>query len=282
MQNNKEYGYSTLSRKHGGFWTISLILLLFVQLFPAAARAQEKEKVKGAVEEMVEEVDASKPTNLYTQWQNTLEWQDLNNANVFGYRALFSLASADQNHLAVVEVPLLYHDGTNKFGFGDIRLRYFGIVYKDYSKLFGAFAPSIDLFIPTGNFDNGLGSSSWRISPGLAVGLIFSQTFQTFPIVSYLLTTKPSAASIPDEQKKTRHGLTLQSITVFNFDSWFFWVTPIYVMPDLSDGSIKNQFILELRPSTRVIDGKYQFAIFYRGNFETEVNTWRLAFNLFL
>jgi hypothetical protein len=235
-----------------------------------------------AQEEEEKKVDVSKPTNLYTQFQNTLEWQDRKNANLFGYRAIFSLASKDQNHLGVAEIPLLYNDGTKKFGMGDIRLRYFGIAYRDHSKLFGVFAPSVDLFIPTGNFENGLGSSSWVISPGLAAGLIFSPSFQTFPIVSYLLTTKPGTNSIPEDQKKTRHGLTFQSITVINFSNWFFWVTPIYVIPDLGDNSLKNQFILELRPSTRAINGKYQFAIFFRQNFESNATTLRAAFTLFL
>jgi hypothetical protein len=229
-----------------------------------------------------EEIDVSKPTNLYTQFQSTLEWQDQKNANLYGYRGIFSLASPDQNHLGVLEIPLLYHDQTKKFGLGDIRMRYFGILYKDYSKLFGVFAPSVDVFIPAGKFENGLGSSSWTISPGLAAGLIFSPSFQTFPIVSYLLTTKPGTEMIPEDQKKTRNGLTFQSITVFKFTSWSLWVTPIYILPDLGDSSLKNQFVMEIRPSTQAINGKFQLAVFYRRNFETKASTLRAALVLFL
>ncbi len=272
MQSSKQI--RDMQLKNRGGMLVFTIFLLFLFFAARTSWAQEKE-----------EMDISKPTNLYTQYQNTLEYgfnDDNSLGKTIGYRGIFNLASADQNHLVGIEVPMLYNTQSGKFGVGDMRVRYFGIVYKDYSKLFGAFAPSIDLFIPTGSFDNGLGSSSWRISPGVAGGLIFSPSFQTFPILSYLLTTKPGTDKIPEDQKKTRHGLTLQSITVINFESWFLWLTPIYVIPDLGDSSIKNQFILEVRPSTRAINGKFQLAVFYRRNFEAKANTVRAIINLFL
>ena len=241
--------------------------------------------------------DVSKPTNLYSLFQNSGEWIDRGETNLFGYRASFAFATRDQNNLLLAEVPLLYNDGTSKFGLGDIRLRYFGILYKDYTKLFGAFAPSVDLFMPTGRAKNGLGSDRWTISPGVATGLIFNKRFQTFPIFSYVYTSAPQSeggtgdfvsnnSSLSLAQlavagdDDANHGISVQSITVLNFTSWFLWVTPIYVVPDIGKHSLNNQFILEVRPST-TIGGKYQIGAFYRRNFETKVNTLRFFLALF-
>jgi hypothetical protein len=103
------------------------------------------------------EIDASKPTNFYTMLDNTLENTNSPGQNVMGYRGKLMYAPSEA-HLILGELPLLYNDRTEKFGVGDIRARYFYLPYKNYDKLFGAFGPSIDIFAPTGNFENGIGS----------------------------------------------------------------------------------------------------------------------------
>ncbi len=231
-------------------------------------------------------IDASKPTNLYTQWNNAIEFaKNAQGNNLYGYRASFQIASADQHHLAFVEIPFLYNERTSKFGLSDLRIRYFGITHKDYSKMFGGvWAGSVDIFAPTGNFDNGLGTSRWIIAPGLVTGLIFSKKFQSFPIISYQYMSKPTASSIPEANKKVRHGMTLQAITVLNFTSWFIWLTPIYVIPDLSDRSLKDRFILELVPSLPAIGEKFKFrpSAYLRYDFRNESYQARLSLIVYL
>jgi len=255
-----------------GFFTTAITIMLV--LGSVTARAQEKK------------IDASKPTNLYTQWNNAIEMAKNANGNyLYGYRASFQLASADQRHLAFVELPLLYNDRTSKFGLSDIRVRYFGITHKDYSKKFGGvWAGSVDLFAPTGSFEDGLGSSRWIIAPGIVTGLIFSKKFQSFPIVSYQFMSKPTTGAIPDSLKKTRHGMTFQAITVLNFDSWFAWITPIYVIPDLGDSSQKNRFIVELAPSLRPMGEKFKFrpSAFLRYDFQNKSYQARVQIIVYL
>jgi len=233
-----------------------------------------------------QKIDASKPTNLYTQLNNAVEFaRNAAGNNLYGYRASFQLASADQHHLAFAEIPLLYNDRTKKFGLSDIRIRYFGITHKDYTKTFGGvWAGSVDMFIPTGNFENGLGTSRWIIAPGLVTGFIFSKQFQMFPIVSYQFISKPTAKGIPDSLKKVRHGMTFQAITVLNFGTWFAWVTPLYVIPDLSDSSQKKRFIIEVIPSINAIGDKFKFrpSAFFRYDFQNKAYQARLALVLYL
>lgn len=234
-------------------------------------RAQEKE------------IDASKPTNLYTQLTNSAEWtRTKEGTNLYGYRAGLSLASTNQRHLVMGEIPLLYNDKTEKFGLSDIRVRYFGITHLDYTKKFGGvWGGSVDLFVPTGKFEDGLGSSSWVVAPGIVGALMLSKSFQAFPIVSYQMITKPTSDLIPAAQKKVRHGLTFQAVAVLNFNSWFLWMTPIYVVPDLGDSSQKNRFIIELNPSLNPV-GKLKPSAFYRYDFENESHQLRASVVVYL
>ena len=142
-----------------------------------------------AVPGTAQEIDASKPTNFYSFIDNSLEYTDSSNA-VYGYRANLTLAPSEK-HLVLAEIPLLYNEGTDKLGLGDIRARYFFLPYKNYDRLLGAFGPSLDVFAPTGSYEDGLGSSSWVISPGITVGLMAADWIQFFPILSYQYTSEP-------------------------------------------------------------------------------------------
>ena len=100
---------------------------------------------------VAQEVDASKPTNFYPLLDNSLEYNARETGgNLMGYRAQLIYPPSDK-HLFLFEVPLLYNDGTEKFGIGDLRGRYFFLPYKNYDKFFGAFGPSLDVFAPTGS-----------------------------------------------------------------------------------------------------------------------------------
>ena len=79
--------------------TIYLILLLCL---PAIIIAQDQE------------VDASKPTNFYTQLYNHLEYESRKTGgDLMGYRAEFLYAPSEA-HLLLAEIPLLYHNGKEK------------------------------------------------------------------------------------------------------------------------------------------------------------------------
>ena len=227
-------------------------------------------------------IDASKPTNLYTQLYNSLEWQRTGDGtNLYGYRGNISYATKDQSNLVFAEIPILYNDKTTKFGLSDIRLRYFHLFEKDYTKKFdGVWGASVDIFAPTGSFEDGLGTSAWVVAPGILTGLIFSKKIQSFPIVSYQYTSKPTTDIIPDSAKSDGHGLTFQAITVFNLDTWFLWVTPIFVVP-LSGSNKKSNFLLELQPSIPPI-GVIRPSAFFRYDFNNEAFDARLTVSVYL
>ncbi len=184
------------------------------------------------------EIDSSKPTNFYSFLDNTFEYQRVDEeTSLVGYRGNVTLALSAA-HLLLAEVPLLRNTKTQKFGVGDVRARYFYLPYKNDDRFFGAFGPSVDVFMPTGSFDDGLGSSSWVVSPGVTVGLMIANWIQAFPVVSYTYTSKPDTDSIPEDQKTDLHGFSIQSLIPIVFsESFFIQFTPIYSVPNIEETS---------------------------------------------
>ena len=249
-----------------------LLLVLGIFLFGLNVEAQEEKETV---------IDPSKPTNFYTQLINQLEYNSRKSGgDIMGYRGEIQFAPSE-SHLFLAELPLLYNDQSGNFGLGDARVRYFYLPYKNYEKFVGAFGPSIDIFMPTGSFENGLGSSSWLIQPGVTVGLMIADWIQMFPILSYQYTSKPSTDLIPEEMKMDQHGISFQIITPIIFsENFFMQVTPVYTASNFGDAR-RDRYIQELFGQYK-INSKLQASFFYRGIFQDEDHTVRLGLIVFL
>ncbi len=257
---------------------LKILPLLFAMLFTTSVLAQEDEPSN--VNEVTDErIDASKPTNFYSFLDNTLEYSGQKNQNVFGYRGKLTLALSEA-HLVLAEVPLLYNDRTEKFGLGDFRARYFWLPYKNYDKVFGAFGPSIDIFAPTGSFEDGLGSGRWILSPGVTVGIMAAEWIQFFPILSYQYASKPVYDDPTPAADMATHGLSFQVITPIVFsDKFFIQLTPIFKMNNFEDER-NDRFEQEVFASYS-INPKMQITGFYSGKFEDENHTVSAGFTIF-
>ena len=225
-------------------------------------------------------IDASKPTNFYSLLDNTLENTSSPGQNVMGYRGKLMLAPSEK-HLILAEVPFLYNDRTKKLGLGDVRARYFFLPYKNYDKLLGAFGPSVDVFAPTGSFEDGIGSGKWTISPGITAGIMAADWIQFFPIISYQYTSKPVFDGPSPELIKSTNGFTFQVLTPIVFsDKFFTQITPIYKMNDLNDPD-SNRFVQEVT-MVYSIAPKLQVSGFYNGNFKDETHQVSVGLTMFL
>ncbi len=243
-----------------------IILFLIVISFMQETSAQDA----------VEEIDASKPTNFYSSLDNSLEYS---NANVYGYRGNLTFALSE-SHLLLAEVPLLYNEKTEYFGIGDLRARYFFLPYKNYDKLFGAFGPSLDVFVPTGNVDKGIGTGSWVISPGITIGLV-ADWIQVFPIISYQYVSKSSTKLIPEDQKKEAHGLSMQAIVpIIISDKFFISVTPVYRLNNFSDTK-QDRFVQQFA-AVYALAEKMQLSAYFSNNSKDEIFVYRLGLTVFL
>ena len=227
-----------------------------------------------------EAIDASKPTNFYSQLDNTLENTSSPGQNVMGYRGKLMFAPSE-SHLILGEVPLMYNDRTEKFGLGDIRARYFFLPYKNYDKLLGAFGPSVDVFVPTGSFEDGLGSGRVIVSPGVTVGLMVADWIQFFPILSYQYVSKPVYQNPTPEANQSTSGISIQVVTpVVISDRFFIQITPIYKFNNLGDER-QDRYQQELFASYSLTD-KMQLTGYYNGNFQDKIHQVSVGLTLFL
>ena len=225
-------------------------------------------------------IDASKPTNFYPLLENNLEYNSRDTGgDLAGYRAQLIYPPSDK-WLFLVEAPILYNTMSEKVGLGDLRTRVFWLPYKNYDNFFGAFGPSIDVFAPTGSFEDGLGTSAWSVTVGVTGAFMFADWIQAFPIASYQYTSEPTTDLIPQALKNDQHGINLQAITPVIFsDDFFVQITPIWSVSNIDD-SKTSRYIQELL-AQYAITATLQLSAFWRGVFEDDDHTFRLGLVVF-
>jgi len=239
-------------------------------------------KAQDSTANKVEEIDPAKPTNFYTQVNVAAEYSFGKGDELVGTR-ISGQYTFNPNNLVLFELPLLYNIDRKAGGLGDIRLRYFGIIKKDYNKTFpkvATVAPTLDVVLPTGSFKNGTGSSSLVLAPGLVWGYFFNAKTQVFPIISYQYIGKPGSDLVPKELRYDKHGLTFQAIGNYSFSKkTFLQITPIYAINDLSRGG--DAFTTEVKLSN-LPTPKSKIQLFIRQEFARKQTTINLGYTLYL
>lgn len=226
-------------------------------------------------------IDPSKPTNLYTQVNGSLEYQSGKTQNLFGVRANVQYAFNADN-LLLAELPFLYNDRTSKFGVGDMRVRYFTAVKRNISKSFIAIAPFADISLPTGSYKNGLGTSSWSLAGGVVLGFVVSKQLSLFPGISYVHITKPATSLIPEALKFTSNGIGLQFNGSYRFDKqtyMFINPTPSFLN---TNGNWKTYWSGDLSLNKIFIPNKFKMNIGWSPNFTAKVYAYKLGATVYL
>ena len=239
------------------------IKILFVALITASqiSFAQDNKQT----------VDASKPTNLYTQLNAAFEYQSHKGSDLYGTRINVQYAF-DPDNLLLVEVPLLYNEGTNKFGLSDSRVRYFHVLKRNITKRLIAIAPYADITIPTGSFKNGLGTDIWSLSAGVVAGYVVSPKIAMFPGVGLVHVTEPN-----DYPGNSQTGVNFQTNMSISFSQKaFLFVNPIVSI--LSDTIWAGEFNFNYM----ITPNKLKVNLGYFPNFTNDINTFRLGATLFL
>jgi len=225
------------------------------------------------------EIDASKPTNFYSQYNSRLETILNGTDDIFAYRGQLFFAPS-QSHLIKAELPLLTNNQTDVAGIGDVKLQYSYLAYRDYSKFFGAVAPSLEVTAPTGSYLGRLGSGRWVVSPGVTVGLIAADWIQFFPSVSYQYFSEPTYDTLFEFQRESANGFTIKLVTPIVFsESLFIQITPTYVSSELNekrDGRFVQEFFAGVQIRERL-----QLNGFFNGNFDDKNFQFGVGLNSF-
>ena len=215
-------------------------------------------------------VDASKPTNLYTQVNAAFEYQSHQGADLYGTRINVQYAF-DPDNLLLVEVPLLRNEGTGKFGLSDTRVRYFHVVKRNITERLIAIAPYADITMPNGSFNNGLGADLWSLAAGVVAGYVVSPKIAMFPGVGIIHITEPN-----DYPGSSQTGINLQTNMSISFSQRaFLFVNPIVSI--LSDTIWTGEFNFNYM----ITPNKFKVNAGYFPNFTNEINTFRVGATLF-
>ncbi len=217
-------------------------------------------------------VDASKPTNLYTQVNAAFEYQARKDgSDLYGTRVNVQYAF-DPDNLLLVEVPFLYNEGTENFGIYDSRVRYFHVAKRNISKRIIAVAPYTDITIPTGDYSKGLGADVWSLAFGVVAGYAVSPKIAMFPGLGYVHVTKPD-----DYPGKSRNGINFQTNMSISFSPRsFLFVNPIVTVLD------RTLWTGELNYNYMITPNKLKVNAGYYPDFSNDINTFRLGATLFL
>ena len=219
-----------------------------------------------AQEKPTQEIDPSKPTNLYTQFNTLSEINKYDEFSTYGTRLNFEYAFNPDN-LLLVEVPFLYNDLTKKTGLSDTRIRYFNAVKRNISKTIIAIAPFVDISIPTGNSNYGLGEGTWSLAAGAVVGMVISEKVALFPGVNYVYLTKLSES-----------GFGLQTNMSVSFSKKSF----LFVNPIVTFFSFDTIVQAELNYNYILKPNKFKVNLGWLPNFTNNINTIRLGATFFL
>jgi len=212
-----------------------------------------------------EDIDPSKPTNLYTQINVQAELNSYKGYSTYGTRLNFQYA-LNANNLILAEVPFLYNSETKKFGLSDTRVRYFNVQRINNKTLF-AIAPFADIYMPTGKSAHGLGGGTWSLSAGLIAGLGFSKNVSMFPGVSYVYLTESG-----------KSGMQIQSNVSLKFsDNTFVFVNPSAMF--INSGVTWQG---ELDVNQIIIQNKLKGNIGWLPNFTNKVNTFSIGVTFFM
>ena len=217
-------------------------------------------------------VDASKPTNLYTQVNAAFEYQaNKDGDDRYGTRINVQYAF-DPDNLLLVEVPLLYNEGTDKFGISDTRVRYFHAAKRNITKRLIAIAPYADITIPTGSLSNGLGGDVWSLAAGVVAGYVISPKIAMFPGVGFVHVTDSDKRGVDSQ-----NGINFQTNMSISFSPRsFLFVNPIVTVLD------RTLWTAELNYNYMITPNKLKVNAGYYPDFSNDINTFRLGATLFL
>lgn len=250
----------------------------------------------GRAAEPEREIDASQPTNLYTQLDVLGEYRSFGSGDTYGFRALPTFAP-NPNNLFMAEIPVLYSDFDglpSDGGVGDLRFRYFTVPFLRKPETQGfemtAAGASLDVFAPTGDDKTGLGSGSWVLAPGVVGGWQVNERFSFYPILSYQLSLRDSnysssgpGAPNPKAPDDVTQGWSTEVISVLRLgEGQWVQITPKFastVTGNVNESlNLRLQYGRMLRPNMALILGGVQ-EFLNTGALQTEI---RAGLRLFL
>jgi hypothetical protein len=250
------------------------LFLLFAAILPLSVIGQD-----AAAPPPPQDIDPSKPTNLYTQVNIQGEYTSAKHFDLMGTRINLQYAF-NPNNLLLAEIPVLHHTGTNATGLADMRARYFNKFHVNANSRLNALVAGVDVTMPTGSRQDGLGTGTWTIAPTMIGGVKITDRIFAFPGVSYVHITAPQSPE--GITTYASNGFGLQTNMSISFSKrTFLFVNPIYTWLS-TNGQEYDVWSGEFNLNRIIKPNKLKVNAGWSPNFTTRADTFRVGFTIFV
>ncbi|MDX1486775.1 MAG: transporter [Acidiferrobacterales bacterium] len=138
--------------------------------------------------------DPSDPTAIaryvtFTPFVRELSGEGQNEGEVRGIEVEPWFPLGQNNQLLSFTLTLQearFHGRSTESGIGDTRIRYFYLFSGKPNSVLRAWAPSIDVFAPTGDEDKGLGTGEWIVAPNIVLAFKPHPKLDIYPFFRYI------------------------------------------------------------------------------------------------
>lgn len=158
-----------------------MILVLLLATCILESNAQEKK-----------DFNPADPTQAATSLVLMPEFDKSDEYKAYGTRLTFDRDWAEGKYSINVEIPYAkvdFNDGGSETGLADIRTRIFIKIYEKEDAKLQNMIFNLDVFLPTGNAEEGFGSGTFMLVPGIIFNFPVSERFSIFPNPRFQFTT---------------------------------------------------------------------------------------------
>jgi hypothetical protein len=239
---------------------------LALLLSPIALLAQDQQQ---------EDIDPSKPTNLYTQVNAEGEYKDaISGGDLMGTRINIQYAP-NKDNLVLAELPILHNDSTGKTGISDVRVRYFTVLKRNISERLIAVAPFVDVTAPTGSKRDALGQEVWSITGGAVIGYVVSPKFSLFPGIGYV--------HIASNTGPSTKGIALQMNASYAFsERTFMFINPTPAFLNTSGTWADPMWKGDVSLTRILVPNRLTVNVGFAPNFTQHAYTYSTGFTFFI
>ena len=211
-------------------------------------------------------------TEAASHMETIPEYDKLENGDAYLVRLLYDLDWAEGKYSVSGELPvgkIKMDDGSESSGIGDIRTRFFWKFYDAPKSRLANMVFNLDVFLPTGDSDEGLGQGTFVISPGVIFALPINNRFTIYPNPKYKFSTSktegrssafpPGKTPIPGrDEEEFINAFQFEVPFVYEFPDYNAWVfvAPIYEV-DFEPEPDEENYELTLRGQVGKMFGRW-------------------------
>ena len=172
------------------------------------------------------------PTAVASHIEIMPEYNSFTGGDARILRFVYDYDWAEGKYSVTAEVPygqVRYDDGNQSTGIGDIRTRFFWKFYDAPGERLENMVANLDIFLPTGDSDEGLGIGTFMFAPSIIFAYPVSERFAIYPAPKFKFSTsktKGRSSAFPPGRNPTDLRDSEEYIFAFEVEAIFMYEWP--------------------------------------------------------